>query len=78
MKLAFLCALLSSFFLAGCIGGEIPQPKSAEDYYLQGKAQFDDGDYMEAVTSLEKAREILNQQRLTPKPNYCWPTPILL
>lgn len=67
MKLFFWCALLSSFFLAGCMGGEIPQPKSAEDYYLQGKAQFEDGDYMEAVTSLEKAREIYESAEINTK-----------
>ena len=67
MKLAFLCALLPSFLLAACIGGGTPQPKSAEDYYLQGKAQFDGGNYMEAVTSLEKAREIFESAEINTK-----------
>lgn len=67
MKPAFLFVLLSCFFLAACIGGGTPQPKSAEDYYLQGKAQFDDSNYMEAVTSLEKAREIYESAEINTK-----------
>ncbi|APG28613.1 hypothetical protein A7E78_12620 [Syntrophotalea acetylenivorans] len=67
MKPAFLCVLLSCFFLAACLGGAPPQPKSAEDYYLQGKTQFDDGNYMEAVTSLEKAREIYESAEINTK-----------
>lgn len=67
MKRAFLCAILSSFLLAACMSGGTPQPKSAEDYYLQGKSQFDAGNYMEAVTSLEKAREIFESAEINTK-----------
>ncbi|OEU53444.1 MAG: hypothetical protein BA871_09570 [Desulfuromonadales bacterium C00003096] len=67
MKLAFLCALLPSFLLAACMGPGTPQPKSAEDYYLQGKAEFDDGDYIDAVTALEKAREIFESAEINTK-----------
>lgn len=67
MKLAFLCVLLSSFLLAACMGPGAPQPKSAEDYYLQGKAEFDDGDYMDAIIALDKAREIFESAEINTK-----------
>ena len=67
MKLALLCVLLPSFLLTACIGGGTPKPKNAEDYYLQGKVQFDDGNYMEAITSLEKARKIFESAEINTK-----------
>lgn len=67
MKLVLLCALLSPLMLAACMGPGTPPPKTAQDYYLQGKAEYDDGDYLEAVTSLEKAREIYESAEINTK-----------
>lgn len=67
MKLAFLCALLTPFVLTACMGPASPPTKTAQDYYLQGKAEFDDGDYMDAVTALEKAREIYESAEINTK-----------
>ena len=67
MKLALVCALLSPFMLAACMGPGTSQPKTAQDYYLEGKAEYDEGDYMDAVTALEKAREIYETAEINTK-----------
>lgn len=67
MKLALLCVLLPCLLLVACMSSVTPPPKTAEDYYLEGKTKFEARKYREAITALEEARKIYESAELNMK-----------
>lgn len=54
-RLLFLAVFL--LLVAACASTKTTQPKTAEDYLLEGERLLDNGQYQEAITSWEKVRE---------------------